>query len=106
MEIKLLLMKNLVSKEDFSAWCDKKGLMESDLIHILSSVILNPDAFPRQNPLAGMTTEQLVRELIRKPDVESGMAGPYQRFEVKRKYSNDRSEITDAAVLVIPHLVL
>lgn len=49
--------------------------------------------------------KELVRRLAALPGVEIGQAGPYQKFEVKRKYSNDRTEITDAAVIVIPHLV-
>ena len=56
--------------------------------------------------LARASTEELAKELAKRPGVESGQAGLYQKFEVKRKYSNDRSEITDAAVIVIPHLVL
>jgi len=60
----------------------------------------------KQEVLANASTEELVRELAKRPEVESGNAGLYQKFDVKRKYSNDRSEITDAAVIVIPHLVL
>jgi len=51
------------------------------------------------------TTDELVKELAKRKNVETGNAGPYQQFEVKRKYSNNRSEITDAAVLVIHHFV-
>jgi len=60
----------------------------------------------KQEVLANFSTEELARELATRSDVESENAGLYQKFEVKRKYSNDRSEITDAAVIVIPHLVL
>ncbi|MBR1812951.1 MAG: hypothetical protein IJ773_03930 [Lachnospiraceae bacterium] len=95
MELRRFQMKN-ENAEDFFAWCDKKGLSRNDLIYILNSIELNPEAF---------RTEELARELASRPGVESGNAGPYQGYEVKRKYSNDRSEITDAAVIVIPHLV-
>lgn len=50
--------------------------------------------------------EYYAKRLAELPGVEYGQAGMYQKFEVKRKYSNDRTEITDAAVIVIPHLVL
>ena len=33
---------------------------------------------------------------------EHMLEGMYKKFEVKRKYSNDRTEITDAVVIVIP----
>ena len=56
--------------------------------------------------LKQFTTEELARELASRPEVESGNTGLYQKFEVKRKYSNDRSKITDAAVLIVHHLVL
>lgn len=49
--------------------------------------------------------EYYAKRLAELPGVESGQAGPYQKFDVKRKYSNDRTEITDAAVIVIPHFV-
>ena len=46
--------------------------------------------------------EYYAKRLAELPGVEYGLAGMYQKFEVKRKYSNDRTEITDAVVIVIP----
>ena len=108
--------------KDFFAWCDKKGLSRNDLIYILDSIELNMEAFPKQNtsdairqeyPPDTPPTDQerglieyYAKRLAELPGVEYGQAGMYQKFEVKRKYSNDRTEITDAAVIVIPHLVL
>lgn len=108
MELRRFCMKKENAK-DFFAWCDKKGLTRNDLIYILDSIELNRGAFPpgssslvQQSEL----TRYYASKLAALPGVEIGQAGPYQKFEVKRKYSNDRTEITDAAVIVIPHLVL
>nr|DAY56202.1 MAG TPA: hypothetical protein [Caudoviricetes sp.] len=50
--------------------------------------------------------KKLVKALAEQPEVECGSVGPYQEFEIKRKYSSNRTEITDATVLIIHHLVL
>ena len=96
--------------KDFFAWCDKKGLTRNDLIYILASIELNRDAFQKQGSSSLVQQREQARyytsKLAALPGVEIGQAGTYQKFEVKRKYSNDRTEITDAAVIVIPHLVL
>lgn len=107
MELRRFCMKKENAK-DFFAWCDKKGLTRNDLIYILDSIELNRDAFPPGSPFLAEQLElarYYARKLAALPGVESGQAGPYQKFDVKRKYSNDRTEITDAAVIVIPHLV-
>ena len=109
MELRRFCMKKENAK-DFFAWCDKKGLTRNDLIYILDSIELNRDAFQKQGSSSLVQQREQARyytsKLAALPGVEIGQAGPYQKFEVKRKYSNDRTEITDAAVIVIPHLVL
>ena len=72
----------------------------------IAELLLALEARPEEKVDLEKVAKELVRRLAALPGVESGQAGPYQKFEVKRKYSNDRTEITDAAVIVIPHLVL
>ena len=117
MELRRFRIKHENAKV-FFAWCDKKGLSRNDLIYILDSIEFNTEAFPKQNTSGAIRQEYpptdqerglieyYAKRLAELPEVESGQAGLYQKFDVKRKYSNDRSEITDAAVIVIPHLVL
>ena len=58
-------------------------------------------------PLTQFSVMALVDELASRAEIKVGTVGPYKQFELKRKYSNDRSSITDATVLIIPnHLVL
>ena len=48
MELRRFRMKHENAK-GFFTWCSKKGLSRNDLIYILDSIELNPEAFPKQN---------------------------------------------------------
>ncbi len=55
--------------------------------------------------LRALPTEDLIAELTHREGVEFGNVGLYQKFDLKQKYSNDRTRIADAAVLIIHHFV-
>ena len=103
MELRRFKMLGNKNAEEFFDWCEKKKISREDLIRILTSIELNPGVVQRD--IRNCSVKDLINELAHRENVEAGNTGLYQGFKVKRKYSNDRTEITDAAVVIVHHLV-
>lgn len=53
--------------------------------------------------LKNISTRDLVDELTSRGGVEKVVTGSYQKYELIKKYSNDRSSTIAATVLIIKH---